>query len=252
MIEIKLTQPATRQRQRSLQINQPTFPALKTGSPFLQFLGISSQGEGHVGIDPERSACGRAVAGDFVACARRAELASPKVLHAGLGQFKELAEGVVVLDARLRSVLIEIKFGRIPRLGISPEGFKDMEYREALGKSPERKPTGNQSGVAQGLIGPGDQAIVQCQQALLRSYQILDIDEADEDRAQMWIIRFDKTPTGVAPRQALYYLDSMDILDKTLHGVELRKDRAPRGSLVRQLEGVVEGVLGKRQARKWR
>ena len=74
------------------------------------------------------------------------------------------------------------------------------------------------------------------------------MDEDDPDTEELWVIRWDKTTQGQSMRQALLLLGEHNVLEMALGGAGLREDRAPRGPLVRQAEGVLEDYLGKRRS----
>ncbi len=50
--------------------------------------------------------------------------------------------------------------------------------------------------------------------------------------------------------QALSVMDSHDCIDQAFFGCTWRGDRAPKGSLHRTLERVLEGYLGKKGSKK--
>ena len=83
-------------------------------------------------------------------------------------------------------------------------------------------------------------------QGVLRFYMITDESEENEEALQRWVIRFDKSHHGTRMRAALALLDAADVLAKGLKGV-FRRDRAPKGGMIRTIEGILEAYLGKRE-----
>ena len=68
-------------------------------------------------------------------------------------------------------------------------------------------------------------------------------EEVDQEgEAELWIIRFAQNPTGHALYSALVLLDQSDVVDKCWRAT-LRPDRAPKGGLQRQIEGLLGNEL---------
>ena len=72
-------------------------------------------------------------------------------------------------------------------------------------------------------------------------------DQAEaEGEAELWIIRFAQNPTGHSLYSALVMLDQSDTVDKCWRAT-LRPDRAPKGGLQRQIEGLLGNELPQRR-----
>ena len=67
-----------------------------------------------------------------------------------------------------------------------------------------------------------------------------------EGEAELWIIRFAQNPTGHSLYSALVTLDQSDTVDKCWRAT-LRPDRAPKGGLQRQIEGLLGNELPQRR-----
>ncbi len=78
---------------------------------------------------------------------------------------------------------------------------------------------------------------------------ITDRKDGGDEAPQRWILRFDKTPSGQRCKAAFLLLDLQDVVSKAISG-SLRPDRAPKGTIIRTIEAVLEAVLGKKKRRR--
>ncbi len=72
----------------------------------------------------------------------------------------------------------------------------------------------------------------------------------EEAQNELWVMRWDQTPAGTKMHQGLLLLDSLDLLDATYGGIIIRKDRAPRGPIVRSMENCLDKFLPKKNQEK--
>ena len=70
--------------------------------------------------------------------------------------------------------------------------------------------------------------------------------EKKERAAQIWIVRFPSSEAGRQADQAMQNLQAEGAL-QLLMDAEYREDRAPKGSMVRALEGALEKSIGKQK-----
>ena len=63
-------------------------------------------------------------------------------------------------------------------------------------------------------------------------------EEPDPDSEELWVLRLGTNQAASRLSSALNFLHSHDILSKALHA-EFRQDRAPKGGLQKQLEGLI-------------
>ena len=73
----------------------------------------------------------------------------------------------------------------------------------------------------------------------------VDDDSNEEQEAELWILRFATTQQGHMLSSAFRLLDSYDVVDRALRG-KIRADRAPKGNLQKQIEGLLSAEGGGR------
>jgi len=73
----------------------------------------------------------------------------------------------------------------------------------------------------------------------------VDDESNEEQEAELWILRFATTQQGHMLSSAFRLLDSYDVVDRALRG-KIRADRAPKGNLQKQIEGLLSAEGGGR------
>ena len=65
-------------------------------------------------------------------------------------------------------------------------------------------------------------------------------DEGSDKARELWVIRFSNGHSGQLLSSAFSLMDQEDILDRACAGAHYREDHAPKGSLQKALEGLIQ------------